>query len=102
MVRKLHPYKLTTEYVWNITLPHRKVGEMFIVCGVLYAVDSVTDATTSIRFAFDLYQNKVLEANIPFSNPFRNNSMISYNPNIAKSTPGTKGTNSFIQSYLEQ
>ncbi|GFQ66636.1 noelin-2 [Trichonephila clavata] len=91
MVRKLHPYTLHTEYIWNVTLPHRNVGEMFIACGVLYAVDSVTAPSTRIRFAFDLYQNKVLEANIQFSNPFRNNSMISYNPKHRKIYTWDKG-----------
>ncbi|CAL1263374.1 unnamed protein product [Larinioides sclopetarius] len=91
MVRKLNPYTMDTEYIWNLTLPHRKVGEMFIVCGVLYAVDSVTDSATHIRFAFDLYQNKILEANIPFVNPFRNNSMIAYNPKHRKIYTWDKG-----------
>ncbi|GFT64408.1 olfactomedin-like protein 2B [Nephila pilipes] len=91
MVRKLHPYTLHTEYIWNVTLPHRNVGEMFIACGVLYAVDSVTAPSTRIRFAFDLYQNKVLEANIQFSNPFRNNSMIAYNPKHRKIYTWDKG-----------
>lgn len=91
LVRKLHPYTLATEYMWNVTLPHRSVGEMFIACGVLYAVDSVTAPSTRIRFAFDLYQNKILEANIPFSNPFRSNSMIAYNPKHRKIFTWDKG-----------
>lgn len=91
LVRKLNPFSVETEYMWNVTLPHRSVGEMFISCGVLYAVDSVTAPSTRIRFAFDLFQNKGLEANIPFSNPFRNNSMISYNPKHRKIFTWDKG-----------
>ncbi|KFM77953.1 Noelin, partial [Stegodyphus mimosarum] len=91
LVRKLDPYTLNTEYIWNLTFPHQNVGEMFIACGVLYGVTSVTEPTTNIKFAFDLYQNKVLEANIAFSNPFRNNSMIAYNPRYRKIYTWDKG-----------
>lgn len=49
IVRKLDAYHLKTEYAWNISVNHHKVGEMFIVCGVLYAVDSVTERNTKIR-----------------------------------------------------
>ncbi|XP_054714210.1 uncharacterized protein LOC129223869 isoform X2 [Uloborus diversus] len=91
IVLKVHPFTLVPEYAWNITLPHRSVGEMFIACGVLYGVDSVTTASTHIRFAFDLYQDKVLDANIAFSNPFQNNSMITYNPKHKKIYTWDKG-----------
>ncbi|KAK2713866.1 hypothetical protein QYM36_009677, partial [Artemia franciscana] len=40
-VMKLNSYSLEPQYIWNITISHKKVGEMFLVCGVLYAVDSV-------------------------------------------------------------
>lgn len=81
MVMKFHPYKLQTEFVWNLTLNHRNVGEMLVVCGVLYVVQSVTERNTRISSAFDLYKNRSLEVNLDFTNPFRQNIMISYNPN---------------------
>jgi hypothetical protein len=49
VVTKLDAFSLTREYAWNISVNHHKVGEMFIVCGVLYAVDSVTERDTKIR-----------------------------------------------------
>lgn len=53
---------------------------MFIVCGVLYAVDSVKERNTKIRFALDLYQNKLLDdVNLVFTNPFKNTTTIGYN-----------------------
>lgn len=70
---------MVPQQIWNISLDHHKVGEMFIVCGVLYAVDSVTERNTSIRFAFDLYKNTLLDVNLPFANPFRKTTMIEYN-----------------------
>lgn len=48
-VLKLDPFTLQIQLAWNITLKQQKAGDMFIVCGVLYAVDSVTDKTTNIR-----------------------------------------------------
>lgn len=58
-----------------------KVGEMFIVCGVLYAIDSVTERNTKIGLAVDLYRGYVLnDVNLPFTNPFKNTTMALYNP----------------------
>ena len=34
----------------------KTVADMFIVCGVLYAVDRVKERDTRIRFALDLYK----------------------------------------------
>jgi hypothetical protein len=59
-----------------------QVGEMFIVCGVLYAIDSVTDRSTKIRLAMDLYhKGKVLEVGneLSFSNPFTRTTTVGYN-----------------------
>jgi hypothetical protein len=53
---------------------------MFIVCGVLYAIDSVTERTTKIRLALDLYHSKLLDVNLSFSNPFRKTTSVGYNP----------------------
>ncbi|XP_075215679.1 uncharacterized protein LOC142321462 isoform X2 [Lycorma delicatula] len=80
-VLKIDPNTLHIQYAWNISLKHHKAGEMFIVCGVLYVVDSVTERTTNIRFALDLYKNELLEdVNVSFTNPFRHTTMIGYNP----------------------
>ncbi|XP_066147543.1 uncharacterized protein [Euwallacea fornicatus] len=78
-VMKVDIDKMTPQYTWNISLDHHKVGEMFIVCGVLYAVDSVYDRTSKIRFALDLYKNVLLDVNLQFANPFRKTTMLSYN-----------------------
>lgn len=53
---------------------------MFIVCGILYALDSVTERNTNIRLAVDLYQGTFLDdVNLPFTNPFKNTTMATYN-----------------------
>ncbi|EFA07484.2 uncharacterized protein LOC659930 [Tribolium castaneum] len=78
-VLKMDVNLMKINYIWNVSINHNKVGEMFIVCGVLYAVDSVTDRNTKIRFALDLYNEKLLDVNLAFSNPFRKTTMIGYN-----------------------
>lgn len=65
----------------NISVHHRMVGEMFIVCGVLYAVDSATELDTKIRFALDLYTHKLLDREILFTNPFNGTTTLGYNHN---------------------
>lgn len=60
---------LKMQYNFNITLDHHQFGEMFIVCGNLYAIDSGTDKNTQIRYVVDLYKGKLLNTNLPFSNP---------------------------------
>lgn len=53
---------------------------MFIVCGVLYGIDSVTERNTKIRLAIDLYRGIFLDdVNLAFSNPFKNTTMATYN-----------------------
>lgn len=52
---------------------------MFIVCGVLYAIDSGTERNTKIRLALDLYNSKVLDPTLSFTNPFRKTTAVAYN-----------------------
>lgn len=49
VVLKLDEKTMDIQNAWNISVVHRKAGEMFIVCGVLYVVDSITETTTNIR-----------------------------------------------------
>jgi len=37
------------EYMWNISIKHHLFGEMFVACGVLYAIDSTTERNSKIR-----------------------------------------------------
>jgi len=46
---KVDTVSMQRQYMWNISLDHHKVGEMFVASGVLYAVNSVTDQNTKIR-----------------------------------------------------
>ncbi|KAI1301448.1 Olfactomedin-like protein 2B [Halotydeus destructor] len=80
LILKIDAQSLMTQSAWNISLDHTKIGEMFIACGVLYGTESATDTFTKIRFAFDLYLNNPIEISVNFTNPFKNNSFLAYNP----------------------
>ncbi|XP_049816320.1 uncharacterized protein LOC126263277 [Schistocerca nitens] len=79
IVMKVDTSTMQKQYMWNISVNHHEVGEMFVVCGVLYAVNSVTDRITKIAFALDLYTNNLQDVNLNFTNPFRRTTMIGYN-----------------------
>ncbi|CRL01736.1 CLUMA_CG014952, isoform A, partial [Clunio marinus] len=81
IVSKINETTLETTNSFNISIHHHKVGEMFIVCGVLYAVDSATVRYTKIRFALDLYSKKLLDKELNFVNPFNSTTTIGYNHN---------------------
>ena len=80
LILKFDPQTLGTENAWNVTANQRTAGDMFVACGVLYAVDSVTETFTKIRFAFDLFLNAPIPVSVNFTNPFRHNTLVSYSP----------------------
>ncbi|XP_066591232.1 uncharacterized protein [Prorops nasuta] len=79
VVIKVDPFRMVPQAGWNISIDNHKFGEMFIACGVLYAVHSVTDETMKIRFALDLYRNITLDVNLSFSNPYLKTTTVKYN-----------------------
>ena len=82
VVMKFDHQTMDMQFMWNISLSHHQVADMFIVCGVLYAVDHVEERDTRIRFALDLYKNKMLEVELPFTNPFKYTTSMGYNPRL--------------------
>merc|ERR1711976_453416 len=73
------------------SLNHHNVADTFIVCGVIYAVDHVERSSTRIRFALDLYRNKLLDVELPFSNPFSYTTALGYNPRLKSLTTWDSG-----------
>ncbi|KAF2901206.1 hypothetical protein ILUMI_04981 [Ignelater luminosus] len=65
--------------MWNFSMEHQKVGEMFVACGVLYAIDSISTYHSKVRFALDLYTERLVEINLDFTNPFESTTMATYN-----------------------
>jgi len=80
LVMKIGAWNMELVWAWNISLNHNLVADMFIVCGVLYAVDRTDARDTKIRLALDLYTHQMLEIELPFTNPFRHTTMLGYNP----------------------
>ncbi|GBP13989.1 Collagen alpha-1(IX) chain, partial [Eumeta japonica] len=67
--------------VAKISFDPSKMGEMFIVCGVLYSLDSSTDRESKVSVAIDLYRNRPIDVNLPFTNPFRKTTQLGYDHN---------------------
>lgn len=50
------------------------------MCGVLYLVKDIQANVTVIDFAYDLYDNQMIDdISLPFRNPYGMNNMIAYN-----------------------
>lgn len=69
------------EYVWNLTIDYNQIGDTFIMCGILYGIQSVNQLNTNIAFAYDLYNNVDYEhlQQIQFTNPYMDTKYIGYN-----------------------
>ena len=56
------------------------MGNAFVACGVIYAIDQYNGKTTTINFAYDTKTGKHWNPNIKFTNQYGYNSMVAYNP----------------------
>ncbi|KRZ78156.1 Myocilin [Trichinella papuae] len=56
------------------------ISNMFIMCGVLYGLQSSTDYDSNIDFVYDLYEEKFYNISIKWRNPFYKTTMLNYNP----------------------
>eukprot|EP00106_Octopus_bimaculoides_P011061 XP_014778503.1 PREDICTED: olfactomedin-like protein 2A [Octopus bimaculoides] len=63
---------------WELPIKHRSYGNAFIVCGVLYLVQSVSKPKTKVEIVYDLYADVKLCKVLGFSNPFGHNYMIAF------------------------
>uniref|UniRef100_A0A7E4W086 Olfactomedin-like domain-containing protein n=1 Tax=Panagrellus redivivus TaxID=6233 RepID=A0A7E4W086_PANRE len=80
-VAKLDIGNLTIYETWNLTLiNHTQVSNGFVVCGVLYLVDSTRELKSEITTAYDFYRSRYRKPHIKWINLYRNANMISYNP----------------------
>ena len=58
----------------------KSLGNAFVACGVIYAIDNYSSRSTTINFAYDTKTGKQWNPNIQFTNQFGYNSMVDYNP----------------------
>jgi len=71
---------MTVEKSWTVPVEHRRFGNGFIVCGILYLVRDTRTKTTGV-YAYDIYSRRPINASgIVFTNPFEMNNMVAYNP----------------------
>ena len=72
------------QFIWNLTLPHKKIGQMFIMCGVLYAVNSVTEPNAQIyMYAYDLIADTIISLEVGNARWFGSLAMILSNDCIS-------------------
>ncbi|KAL4635945.1 olfactomedin-like protein 2B [Arapaima gigas] len=82
VLSKLNPVDLSIqkESSWRTALRRDYYGNCFVVCGVLYAVDSSNQMNANISYAFDTHTNTQMIPRLPFINNYTYNTQIDYNP----------------------
>ncbi|XP_060744747.1 olfactomedin-like protein 2B [Tachysurus vachellii] len=80
ILSKLNPSDLQKEHTWRTGLRRNNYGNSFVICGVLYAVDSYERINATISYAFDTHTHTQMVPRLPFMNNYTYTTQIDYNP----------------------
>ncbi|XP_036128863.1 olfactomedin-like protein 2B isoform X1 [Molossus molossus] len=82
VLSKLNAADLSTqkETTWRTGLRRDLYGNGFVICGVLYAVDSHNQRNANISYAFDTHTNTQIVPRLLFENEYSYSTQIDYNP----------------------